>query len=44
MLQARQGLGTFVSKRSQERHWVKLATNWNSLIDSLKDNVPSAGE
>lgn len=40
MLQARQGLGTFVSKRSQERHWVKLATNWNSLITSLKDNVP----
>jgi GntR family transcriptional regulator len=40
MLQARQGLGTFVSKRSQERHWVKLATNWNSLIASLKDNVP----
>jgi GntR family transcriptional regulator len=40
MLQARQGLGTFVSKRSQERHWVKLATNWNSLIESLRDNVP----
>jgi GntR family transcriptional regulator len=40
MLQARQGLGTFVSKRSQDRHWVQLATNWNSLIESLKDNVP----
>jgi GntR family transcriptional regulator len=40
MLQARQGLGTFVSKRSHDRHWVQLATNWNSLIESLKDNVP----
>jgi len=40
LLQARQGLGTFVSKKSHDRHWVKLATNWNSLIDSLKDNVP----
>jgi len=40
MLQARQGLGTFVSKRSQDRHWVTLTTNWNSLIESLKDNVP----
>ena len=40
MLQARQGLGTFVSKRNQDRHWVTLATNWNSLIEQLKDNVP----
>jgi GntR family transcriptional regulator len=40
LLQARQGLGTFVSKKNHDRHWVKLATNWNSLIDSLKDNVP----
>lgn len=40
LLQARQGLGTFVSKKNYDRHWVKLATNWTSLIDSLKDNVP----
>jgi GntR family transcriptional regulator len=40
LLQARQGLGTFVSKKTQDRHWVKLATNWNSLIESLKGNVP----
>lgn len=40
MLQARQGLGTFVSKRAHDRHWVTLATNWNSLIELLKDNVP----
>jgi GntR family transcriptional regulator len=40
MLQARQGLGTFVSKRNYDRHWVTLATNWNSLIESLQDNVP----
>jgi GntR family transcriptional regulator len=40
LLQARQGRGTFVSKKTQDRHWIKLATNWNSLIESLKNNVP----
>ncbi len=40
LLQARQGLGTFVSKKNHHRHWVKLAASWNSLIESLKDNVP----
>jgi len=40
LLQARQGRGTFVSKKTQDRYWVKLATNWNSLIQSLKGNVP----
>jgi GntR family transcriptional regulator len=40
LLQARQGLGTFVSLKTQDRHWVKLASNWSSLIESLKDNVP----
>jgi GntR family transcriptional regulator len=40
LLQARQGRGTFVSATTQDRHWVKLATNWTSLIESLKDNVP----
>lgn len=40
LLQARQGRGTFVSKKTQDRHWLKLATSWTSLIASLKDNVP----
>jgi len=40
LLQARQGRGTFVSAKPHDRHWVKLATNWDSLIDALKDNVP----
>jgi GntR family transcriptional regulator len=40
LLQARQGLGTFVSKKTQDRHWVRLAPNWTSLIATLKDNVP----
>jgi GntR family transcriptional regulator len=40
LLQARQGLGTFVSHKTHDRHWVKLASNWTSLIESLKDNVP----
>jgi len=40
LLQARQGRGTFVSATTQDRQWVKLANNWTSLIDALKDNVP----
>jgi GntR family transcriptional regulator len=40
LLQARQGLGTFVSKKTQDRHWVKLATSWNNLVEQLKGNVP----
>lgn len=40
LLQARQGLGTFVSKKAHDRHSVKLATNWTGLVESLKGNVP----
>jgi GntR family transcriptional regulator len=40
LLRALQGRGTFVAKKSQDRHWLKLAVNWTSLVESLKDNVP----
>ena len=40
LLRALQGRGTFVSKKTQDRHWLKLAVNWTSLVESLKDNVP----
>lgn len=40
LLRAQQGRGTFVSNKTQDRHWVKLAVNWTSLVESLKDNVP----
>lgn len=40
LLRALQGRGTFVAKNAQDRHWLKLAVNWTSLVESLKDNVP----
>lgn len=40
LLRALQGRGTFVSKKTQDRHWLKLAVNWASLVESLKDNIP----
>jgi GntR family transcriptional regulator len=36
----RQGRGTFVSEKPPDRHWLKLATEWEVLIDQIKDNVP----
>lgn len=40
LLQTRQGRGTFVSAKLQSRLWVKLANNWNSQIETLRNNVP----
>jgi GntR family transcriptional regulator len=40
LLRASQGRGTFVAQHRHDRHWLKLAGNWTSLVDSLKDNVP----
>lgn len=42
LLEARQGRGTFVSEITQDRHWLRLATSWNSLVHMLEDNVPQA--
>ena len=40
LLYAQQGRGTFVTKRTPDRHWLKLATTWESLIDMVKNNTP----
>ncbi len=40
LLHAQQGRGTFISQRTPDRHWLKLATTWNALIDMVKDNKP----
>jgi GntR family transcriptional regulator len=40
LLNCRQGRGTFVEEKPQSRHWLKLATSWDILNQSIKDNVP----
>jgi GntR family transcriptional regulator len=39
LLEARQGRGTFVSGRSKKPRWLNLVTDFDSLIDSLRNNV-----
>lgn len=36
-----QGRGTFVADKLQDKHWLKLETTWDSLVESIKDNVPT---
>ncbi len=40
LLHCQQGRGTFVADKTLNRHWVKLATDWNVLIASIRENVP----
>ena len=40
LLHAQQGRGTFVADKTPDRHWLKLATTWENLIASVRDNVP----
>lgn len=35
-----QGRGTFVSAGVSDRRWFKLGTTWESVVASIKDNVP----
>lgn len=39
LLRSEQGRGTFVAKNTADRHWFKLATRWDVLVDTIKDNV-----
>lgn len=39
LLLSQQGRGTFAAEQSADRHWFKLATTWDVLIASIKDNV-----
>ena len=36
-----QGRGTFVADKLEDKHWLKLETTWESMIASIKDNVPT---
>lgn len=38
----RQGKGTFVINRPADQRWLKLATDWETLVDSIRDNKPHA--
>jgi GntR family transcriptional regulator len=40
LLHCQQGRGTFVAAKPLSRHWLKLATSWDVLVASIKDNVP----
>ncbi len=40
LLRSQQGRGTFVAETSVSRHWFKLATSWDVLVNTIKDNVP----
>jgi GntR family transcriptional regulator len=39
LLRAQQGRGTFAAEKSADRHWFKLATTWDVLIEQIKHNV-----
>jgi GntR family transcriptional regulator len=39
LLDCQQGRGTFVSGGAPDRHWLKLATDWDVLVASIKDNI-----
>ena len=39
LLRAQQGRGTFASEQSADRHWFKLATTWDVLIEQIRHNV-----
>jgi GntR family transcriptional regulator len=39
LLDAQQGRGTFVSGRPKNRHWLNLSNDFESMVDSVKNNV-----
>jgi GntR family transcriptional regulator len=40
LVQRQQGRGTFVIGTLPDRRWLRLATDWEALVDSIKNNVP----
>jgi GntR family transcriptional regulator len=40
LVHRQQGRGTFVAEKLQDKHWLRLETTWESLIASIRDNVP----
>ena len=39
LVHRRQGRGTYVADRLQDKHWLKLGATWESMIAPIKDNV-----
>jgi GntR family transcriptional regulator len=39
LLHTQQGRGTFVAETPVSRYWFKLATSWDLLVDTIKNNV-----
>jgi GntR family transcriptional regulator len=39
LLRAHQGRGTFAAEKSADRHWFKLATSWDVLIEQIEHNI-----
>ncbi len=39
LVRRQQGKGTFVLEGLEDRRWLKLAMDWKSLVDTIKDNV-----
>jgi len=39
LLRSLQGRGTFVTKAVENKRWLHLATDWESLIEPIRDNV-----
>ena len=39
LLDAQQGRGTFVSGRPKNRHWLNLADDFDSIVESVRNNV-----
>jgi GntR family transcriptional regulator len=39
LLRSQQGRGTFVAEKPVSRHWFKLATTWDALVATIKNNA-----
>lgn len=40
LLKSYQGKGTFVTRAPEDDRWLQLATDWESLIQPIRENVP----
>jgi GntR family transcriptional regulator len=40
LLRSHPGRGTFLTDKIVPRHWYKLATTWEAMIEQIKDNIP----
>lgn len=40
LLHRQQGRGTFVADQVNNKRWLRLGTTWESLVESIKENIP----